>query len=234
MAMTFEEALAYIRETSANESEKGKRFEQATRYFFMNDPLWSPRLSETWAWADAPTNDGQDIGIDLVAQDAEDGSYWAIQCKAYDDAATLDYKTLSTFFSTAAASNQYKNLAIVDTAADWSSNLQKIADQYKTIRINQQDLSASSIDWQPFIEGKASTQRAVYEPRPHQVEAIDACVAGFHEHDRGQLIMACGTGKTLTALRLAEKMYPEGSFVLFMAPSISLVAQTLREWANQA
>ncbi len=40
--------------------------------------------------------------------------------------------------------------------------------------------------------------------------------------------MACGTGKTLTALRLAERL--EADLVLVLVPSLSLLAQTLREW----
>ncbi len=46
--------------------------------------------------------------------------------------------------------------------------------------------------------------------------------------------MACGTGKTFTSLRLAEQLVPEGGRILFLAPSISLVSQTLREWTAQA
>ena len=70
------------------------------------------------------------------------------------------------------------------------------------------------------------------------VEAINDCLTNFHEHDRGQLIMACGTGKTITALRLTEEylkdLGKQGSRILFLAPSIALVGQSMREWANQS
>ena len=92
--------------------------------------------------------------------------------------------------------------------------------------------------------GRSSNQLSVelseatrHEPRPHQQEAIDAVFAGFGVgHDRGKLIMACGTGKTFTALKIAEKtaIGNGGSArILFAVPSISLLSQTLREWTAQ-
>ena len=58
-------------------------------------------------------------------------------------------------------------------------------------------------------------------------------MAGFAEHDRGKLIMACGTGKTFTALRIAEAVAGVGGRVLYLVPSISLFQQSMREWAEQ-
>jgi predicted helicase len=57
--------------------------------------------------------------------------------------------------------------------------------------------------------------------------------------------MACGTGKTYTALKIAEtlaemKLASAGSIsppspanILFLVPSISLLNQSLREWSNE-
>lgn len=59
-----------------------------------------------------------------------------------------------------------------------------------------------------------------------------------HEHfknsDRGKLIMACGTGKTFNALRIAENETNGNGLILFLVPSISLLGQTLREWSSDA
>jgi len=233
MPMNFDEVAQEIRRKASNTKEAGTAFEHATKYFLKNDPLWSQRFSDVWLWSESPTNDGRDIGIDLVARDALSGGYWAIQCKFYGDQ-SLTYKELSTFFATAAAKHDYEHYMIVDTATVWSQHLQKIADQYNTIRIDSDALSESNIDWTPFIEGKSAAERTTFDARKHQREAIDACAQGFKTGDRGKLIMACGTGKTLTALRLAEEMYPDGGLILFLAPSISLVSQTLRAWANQS
>ena len=85
------DALEFIRMNATSERDKGTQFERLTRFYLKNDPLYKQRFSDVWMWSNAPTNDGADIGIDLVAQDREDGSYWAIQCKCFDDDATLDY-----------------------------------------------------------------------------------------------------------------------------------------------
>ena len=56
---------------------------------------------------------------------------------------------------------------------------------------------------------------------------------GFSAHRRGKLIMACGTGKTFTALRIAESVSGRGGTILYLVPSIALMGQAMREWATQ-
>lgn len=230
---TIYHVIDWIRESSDSERDKGDKFERATRFFLEHDPVYSQRFSKVWMWKDSPTNDGIDMGIDLVALDAEDGSYWAIQCKCYQKAA-LDYNDVATFYGKTGATDQYKHNMIVTTCADFGPNLNKIAKQWDTVRLFADGMADSEVDWDAFMEGRETTERKFKEPLPHQREAIDACLEGFEESERGQLIMACGTGKTLTSLRLTEELLPEGSTVLFLAPSIALVAQTMREWANQS
>mgnify|MGYP002759814842 FL=1 len=115
-----------------------------------------------------------------------------------------------------------------------------------TSRIGVAAISESPINWDIAFPGAAMgdsaiqinlSRRETFEPRPHQQEAIDRAIAGFTTHDRGKLIMACGTGKTFTALRLAEKVAENNggkARVLFLEPSISLLSQTLKEWTAQA
>ena len=76
-------------------------------------------------------------------------------------------------------------------------------------------------------------RRPVQEPWPLQEEAIDDAIAGLANHDQGRLIMACGTGKTFTALRVAEQIVEDGQRILFAAPTIALVSQARREWLRQ-
>lgn len=230
---TIYEVIDWIRDTCESERDKGDKFERASRYYLMNDPVYAQRFSDVWMWKDAPTNDGADLGIDLVAQDAEDGTYWAIQCKCYQKA-TLDLRDVATFYTKASATDDYAHNMIITTCEDFGPNLDKTATQYGTVRLFADSMAESDVDWDAFIKGKAVGKRSFKEPLPHQREAIDACLQKFQQYDRGQLIMACGTGKTITSLRLTEEMLPEGSLVLFLAPSISLVAQTMRVWANQS
>ena len=110
-----------------------------------------------------------------------------------------------------------------------------------TNRIGLAAIAESPIDWDIVYPGSEISfnlsLRKTYEPRPHQVTAIEKTLAGFQNHDRGKLIMACGTGKTFTALRLAEQFAEANgnkARVLFLVPSISLLSQTLKEWTAQA
>lgn len=66
------------------------------------------------------------------------------------------------------------------------------------------------------------------QPRPHQVNALTDLTRALAVHDRTQLVMACGTGKTLVGRWHAEAC--EAQQVLVLVPSLALVAQTLREW----
>lgn len=235
---TIYDALEFIRINATSERDKGTQFERLTRFYLKNDPLYKQRFSDVWMWANAPTNDGADIGIDLVAQEREDGSYWAIQCKCFDDDATLDYKEVATFYGKTGIDGTYPHTMIVTSAARLSGHLETVADSWGTVRIFTDDMAASDIDYSDWIEGRNTTTRALKEPRPHQVEAIRDCLHGFETHDRGKLIMACGTGKTITALRLTEELLQSkgqaGGRILFLAPSIALVGQSMREWANQS
>ena len=115
-----------------------------------------------------------------------------------------------------------------------SHNLETYITDHKDRDITRIDLEwirNANIDWSPFT-GDAADTRKVFEPRDYQREAIDAIKTELKDHDRALAVMACGTGKTLTSLRLSEELCPGGT-VLFLAPSISLVSQTMRGWVDQ-
>ena len=235
---TIYDALEYIRMNATSEKDKGTQFERLTRFFLKNDPLWKSRFSEVWMWSNAPTNDGADIGIDLVAKDREDNSYWAIQCKCLDDDATLHYQPVGTFYGKTGIDGTYPHTMIVTSASRFSAHLETVADSWNTVRIFTDNMAESEIDYSDWIEGRTITTRVLKQPREHQRMAINACLEKFKTYDRGKLIMACGTGKTITALRLTEEYLDSlgktGGRILFLAPSIALVGQSMREWANQS
>ena len=232
--ITIYDVIDKIRKTAKSEYDKGKQFESAVRFFLKNDPVYSSKFSDVWSWEDAPTNDGADYGIDIVAKDAVDGSYWAIQVKCYDST-TLNFESVSTFFGAIGRlGDQYKHNMIVATTSKYSPNLDKVANKWGTVRIDSEDIDESHLDWNAYLKGVSPEKRHFYDPKEYQKKAIRACLDGFENNDRGKLIMACGTGKTLTSLRLTEQLCKEKGFVLFLAPSISLVAQSMRYWASQA
>ena len=201
---TIYDALNSIRNSATSEKDKGTQYERLARYYLKIDQLWRNRFSDIWMWGDAPTNDGADIGIDLVAKDAADGSLWAIQCKCYDDDSTLHYGDVATFYGKTGNQGTYSHTMIVTSAGRLSGHLDSVADKWGTVRIFSDDMKESEIDFEPFFTGEENAAHIIHEARPHQIQAINDCVKGFEENDRGQLIMACGTGKTLTALRLSS------------------------------
>lgn len=237
--------LKQYRELSSDERGKGRMFERLIANYLVKDPQYSDLLEHVWLWEEWPDRNGADNGIDLVARELATGDYWAIQCKFFDPSYTIQKPDIDSFlsasgkqFATIDGSRQFTRRIVVSTTDKWNRNAESAIDG-QTIpvsRISLSDLAESPIDWTEFSLTRPDLirLRPKKTPRPHQEEAIAAVLDGFHSVDRGKLIMACGTGKTFTSLRLAESIVPEGGRVLFLAPSISLVAQTLREWTAEA
>lgn len=225
-------------------SERGTKFEQLMVRYFELDPMLSQQYDAVWRWIDWPGRHGKtDTGIDLVARSRDTGQYTAIQCKFYEPAHTLSKGDIDSFF-TASGKTGFTNRVIISTTDRWGKNAEDaLADQTKPVqRIGLAEIAESPIDWDiAWPAGDLQVNLAPakrHQPRPHQDQAIDAVFRGFDVgNDRGKLIMACGTGKTFTALKIAERTAGDNggnARILFLVPSISLLSQTLREWTAQA
>ena len=66
------------------------------------------------------------------------------------------------------------------------------------------------------------------KPRPHQKAALRDIAKGFKKYDRGQCIMACGTGKSYVSAWAAQQS--GARTILVLVPSLSLVRQLLRDF----
>ena len=241
MARTIEGLLDKIYFTSGSEAEKGSRFEKLIVAYLQTAGQYADRFSDVRLWQDWEGRQGKaDTGIDIVATDKLTGELWAIQCKFYAPHHYLDKAHIDSFF-TASGKAGFAQRLIVSTTDRWSSNAEAalVGQQIPVTRIGLADLLDSDIDWEavdferPSILPTTTKKRL----RPHQKQALADVFEGFQTHDRGKLIMACGTGKTFTALKIAEQMATEGkakaTSVLFLVPSISLLNQSLREWTNR-
>ncbi|ENO78987.1 type III restriction enzyme, res subunit [Thauera sp. 27] len=223
----------------------GDKFERLIANYLLTDPQYADRLAEVWLWSEWPDRSGMDVGIDLVARERGTGDYWAIQCKFFDPGYALQKADIDSFFTASGkrfTTNQgersFAHRVIVSTTDKWSSNAEKALEN-QTIPVSRlwfKDLAESPIDWRQFSLERIQDIRLRDKKTllPHQKEAVAKIIEGFQELDRGKLIMACGTGKTFTSLRLMEQVTPAPGRVLFLAPSISLVGQTLREWSSEA
>lgn len=234
-------ALEPIVNGSLTQKEKGTKYEAACVYYLQNDPFYRDffsrvgTLEQALGWDDCPVRDTKDTGIDLMAQEAQSGLWWAIQCKCYDGDKPLPKGTCNSFFAYALTQSGVDNLMVMTSAAAPGANLQKQLDGSHCLFVNTAKMASSNIDWEPFINGVPAKERVTYDPRPHQQEAIDCIEAKWADYDRCKAIMACGTGKTLMSLRLVEDWMQDcPGTVLFCAPSISLVGQSMREWMGQS
>jgi predicted helicase len=224
-------------------SERGTKFEQLMVRYFELDPMLSQQYEAVWRWIDWPERKGKpDTGVDLVARERDTGNLTAIQCKFYEPTHTLAKADIDSFF-TASGKAPFTNRIIISTTDRWGTHAED-ALEGQTIpvqRIGLPDIAESPIDWDvAWPQGELTVDLAPakrHGTRPHQVQAIEAVFRGFAAgNDRGKLIMACGTGKTFTALKIAERTVVENGGhgrILFLVPSISLLSQTLREWTAQ-
>lgn len=237
----LEKALAIIRDKANHDTTKmGKAFERLVKVYLENDAIQKQEYSKVWHYSEwAKERDGYataDIGIDLVAKLSNGEGYCAIQCKFYQPEHQISKADLDSFIS-AASTPDFTRLMLIDTSMQaLGRNAQitfdNLAQDYQ--RIQPSKLEDSNIEWLSYIRDGEVRLHPKKDMRDHQIEALNAVCAGLKQADRGKMIMACGTGKTLTSLRIAEKIAGAGKTVLYMVPSLALMSQTVREWKNDA
>ena len=246
--MSFNKIIEKYRKISFSEADKGQRFERLMQAYLQTDPQYSYKFKNVWLWEEFPGRDdlgGIDTGIDLVAL-THSGDYWAIQCKCYQKDTTIDKPKVDGFLSTSSKEFKDENNQMVrfsqrlwiSTTNKWGPNASEaIKNQNPPVaRINLSNLISAPIDWEKLDKGihgeESRTPKKIL--RKHQKEALEKTNEYLKSKDRGQLIMACGTGKTFTTLRIAENETDSKGLILFLVPSIALLGQALREWSSDA
>jgi predicted helicase len=231
--------LASFREVARSEREKGNYFERLAVAFLKSDPGMAQEYEDAWLfsdWAKASGKDGRDTGIDAVAKIRGEDGFCAIQCKFYREGHRIQKADIDSFFTASGKSPFTRRLIIDTTDAPWSQNAEDALDGQtaETTRIGLDRLEQSPIDWAKYLLTEEVVIAPKKEIREHQAMALDAVKTGFSEIDRGKLILACGTGKTFTGLKIAEALVGPGRSVLFLVPSLSLMSQSIREWTIDA
>lgn len=233
----LDELLQSYRTAAVTEREKGTYFERLACTYLTADPVQSEEYSQVWTWADWAAEqgrNGKDVGIDLVAKLRNEDGYAAIQCKFYSPTHRIQKGDIDSFISASGKAPFVRRVVIDTTEVPWGANAEEmiVGKSIPVVRLSLTHLRESQIDWTVFgIRGEA-VLTAKKTLRPHQIEALEAVRSGLNEADRGKLIMACGTGKTFTSLKIAEDLVGAGGRVLFMVPSLALMSQTVREWTN--
>ncbi|MCI2976338.1 MAG: DEAD/DEAH box helicase family protein, partial [Ferrimicrobium sp.] len=236
--MNLTDLLEKLTRLSASTSQQGTAFERMMQTYLQTDPMFSQRFEKVFSWMEWPDRPDRerDTGIDLVGIEA-DGGVCAIQCKFIAAGRSVTKPAIDSFLS-ASSRAPFTSRLIIATTDHWNANATNtLKDQRPPVqRVGLSDLLESPIAWSkfdPMIPGRL-LRISARSLMPHQRAAIDDVKQGFREADRGKLIMACGTGKTFTSLRLAEEVVGRGGHVLFLVPSIALLSQALKEWTRES
>lgn len=241
--MKIIEVLDEFRKIFSNERDKGTAFEKIVKIYLENEPKYKAVIEKVWTWSEFPYRENiGDTGIDLVAKTIDD-EYWAIQCKFYAEDHEITKGDVDTFLATSSKyffvngeKKKYSYRLFASTTNYYNKNAEDaLENQDPPVgRIGLETLLESEIDWKKYSPSNDEIElKEKKTPRKHQEKAIEDVLNGFKTHDRGKLIMACGTGKTYTSLRIVEEQLNGKGNVLFLVPSIALASQTLTEWAAQ-
>ncbi|MDE0133242.1 MAG: DEAD/DEAH box helicase family protein [Acidimicrobiaceae bacterium] len=235
--------LAMLTERYESPQVRGTAFERLMLRAFQRHPdVYGPqRFARVWRWAEWPEREalgyGADIGIDLVAEQTEaaGGGLCAIQTKAYATG-RVDKGAVDSFISASATDDFAARLLVLTAPPTAQARLMVEKASPRCEVLHRSDLESWPVNWSECLDDP-SRLRFITEdrhtPKPFQAEAVAKVVAGFTEHDRGRLVLPCGTGKSVVSLWIAERLAGVGGRVLYLVPSIALMNQTMREWASQ-
>ena len=218
----------------SSEKDKGDAFEEFCRAYLNLLPEY--QFMNIWLQGALPSHivdrlhlSGQkDQGIDLVAE-TMDGKIWAVQAKFRSNSEeSVSYKELSTFL---AISDRADFRLIISNTQSLPSVIHRRKDCGEVLldRLNALDADFFK-SLEQYIQSSNAVQSQAFLPREHQKTAIRKAKEHYSSHDRGQLIMACGSGKTLTSVWIAEAL--NADHILIMVPSLALMRQTISVWAK--
>ncbi len=213
--------------------KRGRQFEHFVKWFLKNDPEWTTQIDEIWLWNEYPGQWGRDCGIDLIFKD-KNGSTWAVQAKCYSPEYEITKSDVDKFLSESNRKEINHRLLIATTDRIGANARQVLDAQEKSVvRYHLTHFENAAVDYPDSIDRLSLGKRKPPpQPRPHQNEAVSNVVSGFRTAARGQLVMACGTGKTFVCLWVKERLKAKRTLVL--VPSLGLLSQILNDWTFAA
>lgn len=230
-----QELLSRLDYSGKSQQEKGELFERFVIAYLRRAGCCGQQFASVWRWHDWPGRGNEiDSGIDIVAEEAGTGTLWAIQVKLHE--APLGLHDIATFLALSGRKDFACRMLVTSSPLGPQAE-NALEKQEKEVRVlTLADILQSPIDWDTFDWRKPEdfSFRPPKELRPYQKDAVEMVLSGFGRSDRGKLIMPPGAGKTFVALKIAEKLVGAGGYVLFLAPSIALVEQTLWAWLADA
>lgn len=236
---TFDQLVEQIDSNLDKQRDRGTAFEKMVVAYLKNEPAYKQKFSDVWMLSEVPEKYGipkRDLGVDIVARDYA-GNLTAVQAKYYKGKVGKD--TINSFVAEM-GKDYYSSGLLVSSTDQWNRNAEAaLENNTKPItRIGLSQLRHAHFNWEKFSFAKENnlSNKKVKNLFYYQKAAINNSLKYFKDHDRGKLIMAPGTGKTFTSLKIAEAlMKDQGKTnfnVLYLVPSIQLLTQTLFNWNN--
>lgn len=211
--------------------QKGEDFEIfLSEWMLKHHPAFKTQFKKVWRFKDWPRAwSSKDLGTDLIAQD-QNGLICAIQAKFYKEGNSITKADIDSFLSDSNRSIVDYRLLIATTDDIGRNAIKTIEGQEKPVQSFTLKDFYRPFEWpESYDKIKDYTHAKPKKPRPHQELAINNVVKKIDK--RGQLIMACGTGKTLTGQRICEKL--DSQITLVLVPSLLLLAKTIYEWISE-
>ena len=234
MSETWTNQLGPLLDELELSPDKGNQFERLTKWFLTNSPLYRGLLKKVWLWDEWPGQDHPDAGIDLVAETHQD-ELWAIQCKAYDPERWINKGDVNSFLAESGRYPYVYRLLVATTDRIGPTGRDTLRQQVKgtgvpTGELLRTQLFEAEVNWPSSLSDLRPRRRLPkLRPRPDQKDALRDILRGFKTDDRGQLIMACGTGKTLVGLWASERLHSQRTLVV--VPTLHLVQETMEKWS---
>ena len=227
-----------LKQVIQNHPSSGKVFEAFCKYYFIYEPTVKDDYKNVWYFEEIPKDIRQrlnfttiDHGVDLLLENI-DNQFIAIQCKfRSDESLKLSWSKdkIANLFASAAKTDGF----IVFTNATDIDGVSKLQENFSLCSISHL-LTIEESTFEAIklhLEGKTVSKIIKYKPQGHQKDAIASCIEFFEIETRGQLIMPCGSGKTVTSLWIKEQLNPKNTLVV--VPSLALLRQIKENWARQ-
>jgi predicted helicase len=223
----------FIATLDPDSGKRGRQFEHFVKWFLKNDPEWATQVDQIWLWSEYPRQWGRDCGIDLIFKDRS-GEIWAVQAKCYAPSHEITKSDVDKFLSESSR-KEISHRLLIATTDRIGPNARQVLDgqERPVVRYHLNHFENAAVEYPDSIERLSLGRRKPPPvPREHQIEAIANIMSGFQSANRGQLVMACGSGKTFVCLWVKEKLKAQRTLVL--APSLGLLSQMLNEWTFAA
>jgi len=221
------------------DSRAGVLFEHFAKYYFLVEPTVKDEYKNVWLFKDIPeiirkqlNFTYQDYGVDLILQGYDD-EITAVQCKFKNDESTkLSWSKdkLANLFGYCPTADNYiifTNVSDIDHITKSRFNNFSLYSIYNLLELLENTIKNIS----RLLQNETIKDVKKFTPKEHQEEAINKAMEYFKLNNKGQLILPCGAGKTLTSLWIKEKMKSTSTLVLL--PSLSLLRQFKNSWQIQ-